>query len=157
MKNHPRYLVNVINRQRLVKISDLKIRELVCHVLGEEKAPSVMGMNVMLVRDPVIRRYHKEFMNIDTATDCISFPPEGLEEANVLEPACGDCIISVDHALSSALENDILFAEEIARYAVHCTLHCLGYDDLRPADRRRMFAAQEKYVLYWKTNLYTTK
>ena len=96
-------------------------------------------------------------MNIDTPTDCISFPPEGLEEANVLEPACGDCIISVDHALAYALENDVLFAEEIVRYAVHCTLHCLGYDDLKPADRRRMFAAQEKYVLYWKTNLYTTK
>ncbi|MBR5901276.1 rRNA maturation RNase YbeY [bacterium] len=157
MKKHPRYLVNLLNRQRLVKISDFKIKELIDFVLGEEKAPRTMGMNIMLVRDPVIRRYHKDFMGIDSPTDCISFPPEGLEEANVLEPACGDVVLSVDHALSYSLENDILFAEEIVRYAVHGTLHCLGYDDIDPGDRRRMFAKQEKYVLYWKTNLYTTK
>ena len=151
------YLVNLINRQRLVDVSQLRLCELVERVLSEEKAPRVMGMNVMLVRDPVIRRYHRDFMGLDSPTDCISFPPEGLEEANVLEPACGDVVLSVDHALSYSLENDILFAEEIVRYAVHGTLHCLGYDDIDPGDRRRMFAKQEKYVLYWKTNLYTTK
>lgn len=152
-----KYLVNVYNKQRLVKIADLKIKEIISYVLEDELAPRTMGMNIMLVRDPVIRRYHRDFMGIDTPTDCISFPPEDLKEANVLEPACGDVVLSVDHALSYSLENDILFAEEIVRYAVHGTLHCLGYDDIDPGDRRRMFAKQEKYVLYWKTNLYTTK
>lgn len=151
------YLVNLINRQRLVDVSQLRLCELVERVLSEEKAPRVMGVNVMLVRDPVIRRYHRDFMGLDSPTDCISFPPEDLDQANALEPACGDCVISVDHALAYALENDVLFAEEIARYAVHCTLHCLGYDDQTAADRRRMFARQEKYIRYWRTNLYTTK
>ena len=85
-----KYLVNVYNKQRLVKIADLKIKEIISYVLEDELAPRTMGMNIMLVRDPVIRRYHRDFMGIDTPTDCISFPPEDLKEANVLEPACGD-------------------------------------------------------------------
>ena len=157
MKDHPKYLVNVINRQRLVKTAGFRIKEIIAYVLGEEKAPRTMGMNIMLVRDPVIRRYHKDFMGIDSPTDCISFPPEGLEEANVLEPACGDVVLSVDHALSYSLENYILFAEEIVRYAIHGTLHCLGYDDLDSRKRRSMFAKQEKYIADWHSNFYTTK
>ena len=152
-----KYLVNIYNKQRLVKIADLRIKEIISYVLESEKAPRTMGMNIMLVSDPVIRRYHKDFMDIDTATDCISFPPEDLADANVLEPACGDVVLSVDHALRYALENDVLFPEEIVRYAIHGTLHCLGYDDLAAKDRRTMFARQEKYVKAWHSNFYTTK
>jgi probable rRNA maturation factor len=152
-----KYLVNVYNKQRLVKIADLKIKEIISYVLEDELAPRTMGMNIMLVRDPVIRRYHRDFMGIDTPTDCISFPPEDLKEANVLEPACGDVVLSVDHALAYALQNDVLFPEEIVRYAIHGTLHCLGYDDLDSKSRRSMFAKQEKYIAVWHSNFYTTK
>jgi len=151
------YLVNVYNKQRLVKIADLKLKELIAYVLKSEKAPSVMGMNIVLLRDKEIRRFHRDFMGLDSPTDCLSFPPQDLEEANVLEPSCGDCLLSVDHALKYALENDVLFAEEIVRYAIHGTLHCLGYDDMTCKDRRQMFARQERYVKFWHTNLYTTK
>lgn len=157
MSKKTKYLVNLLNRQRLVKAGDLMIPQAIDLVLASEKASPAMGMNIMLVRDPVIRKYHRDFMGLDSATDVISFPPEDLELASALEPACGDVVLSVDHAIAYALENDILMAEEIVRYAIHGTLHCLGYDDIEPGDRRKMFARQEKYVRLWHETLYGGK
>lgn len=64
------------------------------------------------------------------ATDALAFPP-------------GDIAVCLPVARREARARGLPWEQELARYAVHACLHLLGYDDHRPADRRRMWKRQE--------------
>lgn len=151
------HLINLFNRQRLVSVKKSGLVEILSELLEKEKAPANFGLNIMLVRDPIIRIYHRDFMGIDTPTDVISFPPDesDLSSATALEPACGDVVLSVDFAKKYAETHALPILEEVVRYAIHGSLHCLGFDDLTPHERRKMFTRQEKYVTSWRQKFLT--
>jgi probable rRNA maturation factor len=50
----------------------------------------------------------------------------------------GEIFISIDDAKSQAREFRTSWQSELARYVIHGVLHLRGFDDLRPADRRKM-------------------
>ncbi|MEK9144624.1 MAG: rRNA maturation RNase YbeY [Elusimicrobiota bacterium] len=68
--------------------------------------------------------------------------PRGSREA----PPFGDVCVSLDTAGRQARGLGHGLARELATLVAHGVLHLRGYDDRRPADRRRMFARQEKIV-----------
>lgn len=83
--------------------------------------------------------------------------PRAMAEANVrfLGHAGATDVITFEHgeilvcpavARTEAAARGLPFAQELLRYAVHGWLHLRGYDDKRPADRRRMHARQERLV-----------
>ncbi len=116
----------------------------VAAALQAEKA-SRRTVTVLLTGDAEIRRVHREHMDDDTPTDVISFPidaksPEG--KSGYL----GDVVASFDTARRVSRELGIPYREELARYLVHGTLHLLGYDDMKPADKKKMHARQEIIV-----------
>lgn len=86
-----------------------------------------------------IRQINKKFLKHDYATDVISFGAGPGPESDYL----GDLVVSVDMAKSFSKELKISFKEELARYLIHGTLHLLGYDDQKPADKKKMFSRQE--------------
>jgi probable rRNA maturation factor len=98
---------------------------------------------VYLVGDRRIRELNRSYLKKDRPTDVIAFwlEPEGLcgPEAGHL----GDLAVSVERARKVSLDLGIPFPEELARYAVHGTLHLLGYRDGRAADRGKMILRQE--------------
>ena len=148
-RNHNRFQVHLFNRQRLLHLNAKSIRNLAVLVLERENGEPGTGINLMFVRDPVIRKYNRTYLDADRATDVISFQPDADTAAYEDEQSTGDVIISVDQAVEFAGKHDIPGAEELARYIIHGILHCRGYDDIEPGSRRTMLRRQELLLQQW--------
>jgi len=110
-------------------------------------------LSVVFLTDPALAKIHADFMGDPTATDVITFagdPANGL---------AGEICVSADTAANyggpplagrpgaarrqtPALQ--AAFSAELTLYVVHGWLHLAGYDDLQPAKKRRMRAAEKR-------------
>lgn len=95
-------------------------------------------LSLVFLTDTAIARLHADFMDDPTATDVITF--EGEPTAGL----AGEICVSADTAATYAREHGHPFATELMLYVVHGWLHLAGYDDLRPAKKRRMRAAEAR-------------
>ncbi len=120
-----------------------KLRRVLCRVLKDHE---VLGtLSLALVSDEEIRNVHRDFLGVDTPTDVISFPlksSEGFEHDDVL----GQVVVSVDTARREARLRRLPLDREVALYAIHGTLHLVGYDDLESAKKRVMRRAERHYL-----------
>ncbi|HEX2165847.1 MAG TPA: rRNA maturation RNase YbeY [Longimicrobiales bacterium] len=100
-------------------------------------------LSVTLLDDAEITAMNREFLSHDGVTDVISFALYGEGEDPV-----GDVYIGCDQALRQAISNEVSAAEELARLAVHGTLHILGHDHPDGSERLKseMWQLQEKVV-----------
>jgi len=90
-------------------------------------------IEVALVDDGTSDRVHREFMDIEGATDVITFHH-------------GEIVIGVEVAERQAADYEEPLARELLRYFVHGLLHLAGHEDEDPAEREAMEAAQEEIV-----------
>lgn len=95
-------------------------------------------LSLVFVTDPAIAKIHADFMDDPTATDVITF------EGEPLAGQAGEICVSADTAHAYAKEHRRDFATELTLYVVHGWLHLAGYDDLQPAKKRRMRAAEAR-------------
>ena len=115
-------------------------------------------LSLVFLTDPALAKIHADFMDDPTATDVITF--EGDPAAGL----AGEVCVSADTAWryvegprpcgplgrhgrsrlagTRALQSD--FSAELTLYLVHGWLHLAGYDDLQPAKKRRMRAAEAR-------------
>ena len=103
-------------------------------------------VEIAVVDDDEIQRVHREFMDIDTPTDVISFPLDTDLPRGAGPPILGELVISADTAVREAAKRDHGPQVELLLYAVHGTLHLLGYDDRTEADAEVM-RRREREVL----------
>lgn len=95
-------------------------------------------LSVVFLSDPDLARLHGEFLQDPTPTDVITF--EGDRAAGL----AGEICVSVDTAAREARARRADFATELTLYLVHGWLHLAGHDDLVPAKKRRMRAAERR-------------
>ena len=106
-------------------------------------------LSLVFLTDPALAQIHADFMDDPTATDVITF------EGDPFAGLAGEICVSADTALAyvadslprgarSAAARQVAFASELTLYLVHGWLHLAGYDDLRPAKKRRMRAAEAR-------------
>lgn len=95
-------------------------------------------LSVVFLTDGALAGLHARFLDDPSTTDVITF--EGTPELG----AAGEICVSVDTAARYAREKGGDFAEELSLYLVHGWLHLAGYDDLQPAKKRRMRAAEAR-------------
>ena len=123
-------------------------------------------LSLAFLTDPAIAQIHGDFMNDPTATDVITF------EGNKVAGLAGEICVSVDTAAQyvglpavdqsgpsvrtkrldrsagsgreSAPTKQSNFSSELTLYVIHGWLHLAGYDDLQPAKKRRMRAAEKR-------------
>ena len=105
-------------------------------------APKFLGgcppgeLSLAFVTDSAIAKIHDAFMADPTPTDVITFdgdPAAGL---------AGEICLSADTAAAYAKTHGKDFPAELTLYLVHGWLHLAGYDDVQPAKKRRMRAAE---------------
>ncbi len=100
-------------------------------------------MGVVFVSDRTIRRYNRDYRQINKATDVLSFAmQEGEGPAD--DPQLGDVIISLETAQRQAEENKLSLDEEILRLLIHGVLHLHGYDHIEDDDYKEMNALEQK-------------
>lgn len=100
-------------------------------------------VTITLLDDAAITALNKRYLAHDYPTDVISFPlhHEG-------DPPLGDIYIGWDQALRQANALGEAPVVEIARLAIHGTLHILGYDHPEGTGRERssMWKRQEEIL-----------
>lgn len=113
-------------------------------------------LSVAFVDDDRIREVHRDFLGKDSATDCISFLLdeegdddfgfEGEAESEVNDSPFGEVIVSLDTAKREAEARGLEPADEAALYAIHGTLHLVGYDDLTDEAEPLMREKEREYM-----------
>ena len=99
--------------------------------------PALQNLSIVLVSDPAMARYNLQYHAAAGTTDVLSFD---------YGDGYGELIISVPRAVAQARQFHTTPSYELALYVVHGILHLQGYDDLTPGPRRRMRAAERRWL-----------
>ena len=104
----------------------------------------VAEVSLTFLDDEAIRVLNREHLDHDRTTDVLSFALYAPGE-----PVLGDVYVGWEQALRQASGEGVPALEEIARLAVHGTLHVLGHDHPDAAEARAdspMYRLQEAIV-----------
>ena len=110
-------------------------------IIGRSSFPPAVPegeLSLAFMTDAKLAKLHGDFLDDPTTTDVITF--EGQPEFGV----AGEICVSADTAAAYSKANDRDFSEELTLYVVHGWLHLAGYDDLQPAKKRKMRAAEAR-------------
>lgn len=121
--------LNIFNQQKDLSFSRRSVRAVVEAVLKSERAAHT-EVSVYFVSEKKISSLHKTFFDDPSPTDCISFPLDNEE--------LGEVFVCPQTAIEYADKHQLDPYDETALYLIHGLLHCLGYDDLEPNQRRTM-------------------
>lgn len=142
--------VVITDSQKKVRIPTgmrMLVRRACIAVLREEKIQGDSEVSVTFVDNEEIRRLNKEFRDIDSATDVLSFPlgENGEYDINPDTGAklLGDVVISLERALEQAKEFGHSLEREVCYLSVHSMFHLLGYDHMEPREKAEMRMKEE--------------
>jgi len=136
--------VTVFNRQKLMRIPVAAVRRIVGEVLsGEKRRFRSASVSVSFLTDRAIRSLNRRYHHRDMPTDVLAFELGGADEL------IADIFISTATCRRQAKVYGNLPQRELMLYCIHGMLHLVGYDDHRPADTKRMRAAEAKYLKLW--------
>ncbi len=123
-------------------------------------------LSLVFLTDSALAKIHADFMDDPTATDVITF------EGDPVAGLAGEICVSADTAWKfvegpapagpqsarrpplpkNRQARQAAFSTELTLYVVHGWLHLAGYDDLQPAKKRRMRAAEARAIRLLREN-----
>ena len=141
---------------------DLKqtANDVIMTALDYAKCPYEINVNVLITDNDTIKGINKEYRNIDSATDVLSFPMieypaagdftflESEAEYDYFDPESGelllgDIIISGDRVISQSKEYGHTAKREFAFLVAHSMFHLFGYDHMSEEEAKEMEQKQE--------------
>lgn len=131
-----------IDTARLKALGELVLARLWVHPDSE--------VVVSFVDTAEMERLHIEWMNLQGATDVMSFPmdelrpgtPEALSGPGML----GDVVVCLPQAAEQAEAAGHTLQQEVELLFTHSLLHLLGYDHDSPVAEQAMFGLQQQLV-----------
>ncbi len=146
--------VNISVKKKGLKLpigARLLIRKACNATLSYEGFDQQTQIDVTIVDDEIIRVMNREYRNIDSATDVLSFPlgEDGVYDENPENGALmlGDIVISYEHAEAQADLYGHSFERELAFLTVHSMLHLLGYDHVNGGLEQTIMREKEEAIL----------
>ena len=99
-------------------------------------------LSVLLTNDESIRRLNRQHRHKDQATDVLSFHFDPrFSPSNTESPrALGDIVISLDTAARQATARRRPLILELRWLLAHRILHLLGFDHVKPVQKKKMLA-----------------
>lgn len=143
--------IYIDNRQDKIEIDDKIeaiegiINQVIEECLKEEEHSIDVEVSVSFVDNEEIRELNREYRNVDSPTDVLSFPMEE-DSLGLFTPLLGDIVISLERALEQSKEYGHSFEREIAYLTAHSMFHLLGYDHMTDEDKKVM-REKEKSVM----------
>lgn len=145
---------------------DLPYEEIIKSVINEaidyEKCPYEAEVNVILTDNEQIHQMNKEYREVDSATDVLSFPMieyekpsdfEGIEDniedyfnPETGELVLGDIVISVEKVMEQAEKFGHSITRELAFLTAHSMMHLFGYDHMDPKEAVIMESKQNEVL-----------
>jgi len=128
------------------RINELrKIKKLINYTLEHENLNNV-EFNIIIVDNKKIHEINKNYRNVDKETDVISFALEDYEDVKLPYRLLGDIYISIDKAITQAIEYNHSLLRELSFLSIHGLLHLLGYDHIKKSDEKIMFDKQKEIL-----------
>jgi probable rRNA maturation factor len=124
------------NRQRARAVDLRRLRALATTLLADLLHIESSDLGIYLVSAAEMTRLNETYLQHRGSTDVITFDYAGSPPTS--RRIHGEIFICVEEAVLQARRFRTTWPSEVTRYLVHGILHLQGYDDLRPADRRRM-------------------
>jgi len=134
------FAISVANRQLRHAVNQTQLIAAIRSVLDESCFTSA-NISVAVVDDATIHELNRRYLKHDWPTDVLSFVLD--EQAGHLE---GEVVLSADTAAASALEISWPASAEQLLYAIHGTLHLVGYRDESAHGNREMRAAEARFL-----------
>ena len=134
----------LFNRQRIRRIDTRLLTEVMQHLLARMLPATEVDVTAHLVGPVEMAQLNHDHVGHEGSTDVITLDygtGTGPGQAVV-----GEVFICVADALEQAGQFGTRWQSELTRYLVHALLHLRGYDDLSPAPRRRMKAAENRWL-----------
>lgn len=134
------------------------IKNAVNAALKAEYIDDPCEISVLLTDDEGIREINRDFRNVDSATDVLSFPanecePGAFDNVNVERNPktgrviLGDMAISVERVNSQGKEFGHGMKHELQYLTVHSVLHLLGYDHVDEGEMKHLMRSREKEIM----------
>lgn len=101
------------------------------------------AVSIALVGDTKMAALHQQFMNVPGTTDVLTFELEHDARGRCI---AGEIVICPSYAKREAKRRKIDVDHELLLYALHGLLHLSGYDDLTPADHRKMHREEDRIL-----------
>ena len=141
-------MINVLfdNRQNVLEITEDNenaIKVAVEAVLSEEDLPDDFEVSVSFVTNEEIKELNREYRNVDSETDVLSFPMDDEFDGVVI---LGDIVLSTEKIIEQANDYNHSLEREMIYLTVHSMLHLLGYDHMSSAEKNEM-RAREKEIM----------
>ncbi|MDO4305100.1 MAG: rRNA maturation RNase YbeY [Bacillota bacterium] len=130
--------------------------------LRQEACPYEAQVNLLITDNEGIREYNKQYRDIDSPTDVLSFPMISFaseadfsiveeQEADYFDPESGelilgDIIISADKVKEQAVKFGHSEKREFAFLVAHSLLHLCGYDHITEEESKVMEQKQEEIL-----------
>jgi probable rRNA maturation factor len=137
--------LNVFNISRCRFLSKRKLKNAVESILKSFNIYNA-EFSIVFATDSEIRPLNKIYRHKDRPTDVLSFAMREGKRIAKDSGILGDIVISVDRARAQAKVFGTSFREEMELYIIHGVLHLLGYDDEKPAARKRMRKKEEELL-----------
>ncbi len=143
MNDKPVYTIGPIGPIGIAPKAEAGIRKAIRTVLKRHGTLEAR-INLALVNDAAMARLNQDYLGHRGPTDVLSFDLRDAKEGkNAID---GEIVMSADTARLQAEKRGHAVEAELALYAVHGTLHLLGYDDRRKADAARMHAMEDEIL-----------
>jgi probable rRNA maturation factor len=125
------------------RVSGRGLKVLAAEVCRQRRL-SKAAIGIAIVGDAQMRVLNRRFTGRRTATDCLSFDlsdGQGPGRERVLE-----IVVNAERAIREALARGHRPQAELALYIAHGLLHQLGFDDLKPAQAKRMHRMEDEIL-----------
>jgi probable rRNA maturation factor len=132
-------LIRITVRQNQIEMAPAPIERAAAKIL------SALGyteseLSILVVDDEEMREINRDYRDVDTSTDVLSFPMHEGEFGDVAPELLGDVVISAPMAAAMAEEQGCPPSQVMDLLLVHGILHLAGYDHERSEDdAARMF------------------
>lgn len=113
--------------------------------LKHQSAPENGLLTVVLSDDEQLRALNRDYLEVDAATDVLSFPSDEIDPETGC-PYLGDILISMQRAAQQAAAAGHALEAEIQLLVVHGVLHLLGHDHAEAEEKTRMWQAQAEIL-----------
>ncbi|NYB73479.1 rRNA maturation RNase YbeY [Sedimentibacter hydroxybenzoicus DSM 7310] len=141
-------MINVLfdDRQDVIEITGdncKAVEKAIEEVIKAEELEEDFEVSVSFVTNEEIKGLNKEFRNVDSETDVLSFPMDDEFEGVVL---LGDIVLSTQRIIEQANDFGHSLEREMAYLTVHSMLHLLGYDHMN-GDEKTEMRSREKEIM----------
>lgn len=110
--------------------------------IAEKEGFKIKRLSYKFCSNSEIQDYNERYLKHNYPTDIITFD-YGKRAGNI----DAECLIGKEVLEDNARESGLLLMDEYCRVLVHGLLHCLGFDDQTPEQKRAMRKEEEKALI----------